>query len=461
MSFPIQRALASLPLVIALLLPWSTQAQPGPLVSEQLQRKAADLFEKGPPGGVVLVRKGDDILLRQAYGLADVENGVAMKPESVFRLASSSKQFTAVAVLQLVQAGKLKLDQALGEVYREAPKTLAAISLRQLLNHTSGIKNISRIPASRAARRQEASVDELLAYFKDLPLEFAPGSQFSYSNSNYIVLTKLIELASGKSYADYMQHAIFAPLGMKQTRYGSHLTIVPNRAQGYQEQDGELMNADFISMTQPQGAGGLITSVDDLNRWDQALYGEQLVSQGLLAQAFTKVKLADGSEAPYGFGWMLSQVQGQGSVEHSGFINGFQSYTLRMPAQKIYVTVLTNAEFLDPSDLAVELAAIALGQPYDKTPIQTGEYAQWLGRYDFGQGVQRDFLRKDGKLYSQRLGAEALELVASKDGRYYFAQGLNYLSFARRGDGQAQMTVHDRLMGDSAGVALARPVAAK
>ena len=442
-------------LLLALLASPVAIGQPAASSAEQLQHKADGFFREAGPGGVVLVRKGDAVLLRRAYGLADVEHQVAMKPESVFRLASATKQFTAVAILQLVETGKLTLDQPVGSVLTSLPAPAAGVSIRHLLTHTSGIKNISSIAESRAARRNEATADELIGFFKDLPLEFDPGSRFSYSNSNYIVLSRVIEVITGTSYAEHMQRSIFAPIGMTRTRYGSHTALIPDRAQGYRQgDDGELANADFISMTQPQGAGGLVTTVDDLGTWDAALYGDKLVSQALLAQAFRKVKLSDGTEQPYGFGWIVSNIQGQPSVEHSGFINGFNAYVLRVPAEGVFVAILTNAEFLSPDDLAVELAAIALGRPYDKTVATTPTTDEWLGRYDFGQQVQRDIVRVDGKLHSRRVGSDPIELKQALDGRFYLGDGLDYVSFARGADGSATMTLHNRLMGDSVGVAV-------
>ena len=459
MQRPSLHLLSTLALTLSLLLPATAASAAAPAatpVAEVLQQRTARFFEGAQPGGVVLVRRGDAVLLRQAYGLADVENAVPMRPEGVFRLASATKQFTAMAILQLVQAGTLQLDQTLASIDPTLPSAIGAVTLRQLLTHTSGITNISRIAESRAARRNEASAQDLLGFFKDLPLEFAPGSQFSYSNSNYILLTRVIELASGASYPDYLQRAIFGPLGMAATRYGSHTAMIRNRVQGYQhDDDGQLLNADFISMTQPQGAGGLVTTVDDLARWDAALRGDRLVREALLDEAFRKVRLADGSEQPYGFGWIVSQVQDRPSVEHSGFINGFNAYVLRVPAQQVFVAILTNAEFLDPADLAVELAAIALERPYDKTPAADDAGDAWLGRYDFGDGVQRDILRVDGALHSQRVGADPIALVHARDGRHYLGEALDHVSFARDARDRATMTLHNRLLGDSVGVRLA------
>ena len=426
-------------------------------VSAQLEQRAAQFFGDAGPGGVVLVKRGDEVLLRQGYGLADLENQLPMRADAVFPLASATKQFTAMAVLKLVEAGKLALDQRIGELDATLPKGIAMVSVRQLLTHTSGIKNISSIQASRAARRNEADANSLIEFFAELPLEFAPGSQFRYSNSNYIVLTRLIEVLSGQSYADYLGQTIFEPLGMSQTRYGSHVALIPGRAHGYQKDDnGAWLNAEFISMSQPQGAGGLVSSVDDLARWDTALNGRTLVDPKLLAQAFQPVTLTDASTQPYGFGWVISEVQGSPSVEHGGFINGFNSQILRLPQQQILVTVLTNAEPLYPADLSVELAAIALGQPYDKTPAAASDPKPLLGRYQFAGDVQRDVLLIDGRLHSQYVGADAIPLLHAADDRYYLGEGLDYVRFAKGKDGRPTMTLHERYFGDSVGVRVAR-----
>lgn len=441
-------------LATALVFPAAAGAKegvPAKATTEALAREAAGFFRDQQPGGVVLVTRGDQVLLRQAYGLADVENGVAMRPEAALRLASVSKQFTAVAVLQLVQAGKLGLGATLESLDPALNGPLSQVTVQQLLTHTSGIKNISSIAASKAARREETDAVSLLGYFKDLPLEFAPGTRFRYSNSNYIVLTHLIQRLSGQSYAVHMQQAIFQPLGMRHTRYDDHLAVIAGRARGYRRVQGELQNADFISMSQPQGAGGLISTVDDLALWHRALRDGVLLPSSVLAQATAKPPLADGKPSPYGFGWIIGQVQGLSDVEHGGFINGFNSYVVRLKEPDVFVTVLTNAEFLDPTNLSLRLAAIAAGKPYAPA-VALGEKDKiWLGRYVLAEDDVRVLAAVDGKLQLQREGDEPVPVSPHADGRYYLDGGLDCLSFALDDDGRAVMTVHDRLLGDSIG----------
>ncbi|TDR37853.1 CubicO group peptidase (beta-lactamase class C family) [Tahibacter aquaticus] len=424
---------------------------PAKAATAALAREAGEFFKGHQPGGVVLVTRGDEVLLRQAYGLADIENGVAMRPDAALRLASISKQFTAVAVLQLVQAGKLSLSATLESLDPALNGPLSGVTVQQLLTHTSGIKNISSIPASRAARREEADAAGLMGYFKDLPLEFAAGTRFRYSNSNYIVLTHLIQRLSGQSYADYLQQAIFQPLGMQHTRYDNHLAVIAARAHGYRRVQGELQNADFISMSQPQGAGGLVSTADDLAIWHRAWRDGALLPAAVLAQATAKTILADGKPSPYGFGWIIGQVQGLSDVEHGGFINGFNSYVVRLKEPDVFATVLTNAEFLDPSQLTVRLAAIAAGKPYAPAVAASGKDKAWLGRYVLGADDVRLLSEAAGKLQLQREGEAPVAVSPAADGRYYLDGGLDYLSFATAGDGGAVMTLHDRLMGDSVG----------
>lgn len=443
--------LPRLMLVIALAFPIFASAQSSTALTTQLDARAKRFFADSKPGGVVLVRKGDQILLRAGYGLADVENNLPMSADKVLPLASITKQFTAFALLQLVQSKKLTLDQAVGDVVTGLPPALAKVSLRQLLTHTSGVKNISKIAESRAARRNETSADELLAYFKDLPLEFEPGTRFEYSNSNYILLTRVIELITGSTYAEHMQQAVFAPLRMSDTRFGSHTELVARRARGYRMVEGTLQNADFISMTQPQGAGALISTVDDLDRWHVALSAGRLVEKSLMQEAFSRVRLKDGSAMPYGFGWMISTVQGEPSNEHSGFINGFSTYTLRLPGKKIYVSVLTNSEQFWPDDFAVELAAMALGKPFDKTPTERTDMTAWQGRYAFGKGDVCELKEDAGRLVLLQLGGEPTPVIHAADGRYYLGESLDYLSFKRSENGKRAMTVHSRLLGASTG----------
>lgn len=417
-------------------------------IQQQMQQVIAETLSADAPGAAILVRRGDDILLRAGYGMANLELAVPMQADMVFRIASQTKQFTAVAILQLVAQGKLQLQQTIGQLLPAYPLTGRNITVEQLLTHTSGIPNLSRLPAFRQQLALDTTLSELLPLFNELPLQFAPGTAFTYSNSNYVVLTAIIEALSGQNYNDYLQQHIFTPLQMSQSGYDVATKLVAKRAQGYQQSESGFSNASTVSMTRPQGAGGLLSSVDDLNRWDLALYKNTLVPAALLQKAFTPVKLADGSSVSYGFGWMVSQLQGVASAEHGGAIEGFMSHSVRLPEQKVFVTVLANSEHVDATALALKLAAIAIERPLvtEDQSLDAATIQKISGEYLFADNSQRRIFAKDGQLFSQRHGGSPVRLIADGHGKFYFAGDFNYLTF-NADKGSMTVAYHQRLTG--------------
>ena len=253
------------------------------------------------------------------------------------------------------------------------------------------------------------------------------------------------------SYGDYMTTHIFEPLNMINTRYGSRFPIVPNRAHGYRMKNGILENANFISMTQPQGAGGLLSTVDDLNLWDQALYNEKLVSKEIFKQAYTPVELTEGKTFMYGFGWILPKIQGVDTMEHNGAIDGFFSHVERIPEHNVYVAVLANAENIPSQELAEELAAITIDQPVKRMASVQSDLEQYVGDYDFGRGQMRTITAKDGYLYEQINGGDQSKLSFTKSGQFYYAVGLNYVTY-NKNDGHGEMILHHRFAGNMKGI---------
>lgn len=409
------------------------------------------------PGFTVIVRKGDEVLLRGGYGAANLELNVPMQADSNLRLASLTKQFTAMAVLQLVNSGKLSLQQTVGQVLPDYPAVGRAITVHQLLTHTSGIPNLSRMPEFRENKAKDASLAEMVALFSSQPLQFAPGSRFNYSNSNYVLLTAIIEKVSQQSYADFLQQHIFQPLGMQHTGYDNAKTLVPNRVSGYEQTAQGFRNADVVSMTRPQGAGALRSTVDDLNRWDLALYGDALVPQKLAQQAFVQHPATEGPNKgqplPYGYGWMMADLAGQTSQEHSGGIEGFSSYVIRIPAQKVYVAVLANTGSFDSYTMAVRLAAIAIGQPMEPDPIAlpatTVDAIQ--GNYSFDDGSERNIRFEKGQLWCQTKDGASQIITASRDGKLYLSDDTSYFKVGTISKGHAELTLVVRGFGEFVG----------
>lgn len=405
------------------------------MTNPEMQQKMQQLLQQSAkadqPGFAVLVRKGNDVLSRGGYGMANMELAVPMQADMKFRIASQTKQFTAVAVLQLVQAGKLQLTDTVGSILKDYPAVGRDLTIHQLLTHTAGLKNLSRLPEFRENKPKDATLADMVALFSALPLEFKPGTQFRYSNSNYVLLTAIIEAVSKQSYADYLQQHVFTPLGMSHSGYDSASTILPKRASGYEQGPAGLVNARSISMTRPQGAGALYSTVDDLNLWDQALYTDKLLKQPLLQQSFVRHKSLDGTPQPYGYGWMMADWETVPTQEHSGGIEGFSSYIIRIPSEQVYVTVLANSAEADTYSLALKLAAIALGKPFEPKAItlNTPRLETLSGSYQFADGSVHHIRQQGNELVYQAPEMPQVTLIPTAEGRFYLQGDFTYLTF--------------------------------
>jgi CubicO group peptidase (beta-lactamase class C family) len=344
------------------------------------------------PGCAILVAKNGKIVYKKGFGMADIELNVPMQADMVFRLGSTTKQYTAIAILQLVEQGKISLQDSIQKFIKDFPNKGHTITIENLLTHTSGIIDYQALD-TKASRenfyyRKDYNPKEIIDFFKDEPLAFVPGSKFGYSNSNYFLLGYIIELVSGENYKDYMQKHIFDAAGLSHTYYGGYKDIIPNRVNGYARYNGKYENADYLSMTIPYAAGALASNVEDMFKWHQALYAYQLVKKELLDKAFTPFKLADGSFSNYGYGWFIKYLQGSKTIEHSGGVDGFQSDEVHFPKEDVFVAMLYNSMNEGGDDLSFmylsnDIATLAIGKhlaadlKIDNSVLQqyTGEYA--------------------------------------------------------------------------------------
>lgn len=299
-----------------------------PAHGEPLDVVCRDAGVSDAPGVAVLVVHNGQVVFRKAYGYADLELRVPMRPEHVFRIASITKQFTAVAILQLAEAGKLSLDDDITRHLPDYPTHGRRITLTHLLTHTSGVPSYTDIRGWSETLRQDRTVAQLLAVAKDSPLEFEPGRDWRYSNTNYALLGAVIEKTSGQAYGDYLRDHLFIPSGMESTTYDSAMRLIPGRVRGYSRTAGGWANAEYVSPTLPYAAGGLLSNVDDLWKWEQALASGKLIAPELLAKARSEHHLADGRGAGYGFGWQVGTLDGHATAEHGGRAHGFTGYVL-------------------------------------------------------------------------------------------------------------------------------------
>lgn len=369
------------------------RGDPDPALAAAIDALLAPLFAPDAPGAVVLVARRGRVLVRRAHGLAHLELGVPLAPDMVFRVGSITKQFTAVAILMLAEQGKLALDDPITAHLPDDPAHGHRITIEHLLTHTSGIRSYTAIPELHPRFCQDVTVDEVVALLAEQPPEFAPGERWAYNNSGYFLLGAIIERVGGLPYGDFLQQHILGPLGMTRTAYEPTRRPVRGHVAGYAKEADGWRVAPPLSMTWPYAAGALTTSVDDLLRWDEALYGEALLPPAALEQAWTPVTLAGGAIADYGYGWRLGTYAGRRTIEHGGGINGFLSHALRLPEEGVFVAVLTNSTAGEPPPgaLAVKIAGLTIGQPYREpaaVPVAAESLDAYTGAY---HGARQDY----------------------------------------------------------------------
>lgn len=323
---------------------------PKDFVNEYLKKKQI-------PGCAVLVRLEGKVVLSAGYGLANIEHGVGVTPQTVFQSGSMGKQFTAMAVMMLAEEGKLSLDDRVSK-HLSVPSKWSGITVRHLLTHTSGLGDY---PEDFSLQKNYTE-KELLKMIAAEPLGFAPGEKWNYSNLGYVTLGILIHKVSGAFYGELLQKRIFGPLGMMNTRIINEADVIPNRAAGYVLKEGVLKNQEWVAPTVNTTAdGSLYFTVEDLAKWDEALDAKKLLSAAGYEQMWTPVKLNNGRTAPYGFGWGIRKTDsGHPVVEHGGAWQGFASYIARYPEDRLTVAILCNRAGADGGYIAKRVAEFYL-----------------------------------------------------------------------------------------------------
>jgi CubicO group peptidase (beta-lactamase class C family) len=309
------------------------------------------------PGASVVVVQNGQVVVRRAYGMADVERRIAATPETDYRLASVSKQFTAMAIMLLAKEGKLRYDQPIRDFLAELPPATQAVTVRHLLNHTSGIWDYEAlIPESRTAQLNDDDVLTLVAS-KD-SLSTAPGTAYCYSNSGYVLLGIIVARVSGMSFPEFLRTRIFVPVGMPSSvAHVEGVDTVPRRAYGYSPRSGSFVQTDQSVTSATLGDGGIYANVDDLARWDRALSGETLIDRASLAEATTPPVLPPpGGPSEYGFGWFVDRYRGETRWRHTGETSGFRNAILRFPERKLTIVILTNRSSGEPQAIAERIA---------------------------------------------------------------------------------------------------------
>jgi D-alanyl-D-alanine carboxypeptidase len=390
---------------------------PQPALAQKIDALAAEQLAQ--PGGVglsIAVAQRGKLLLAKSYGTADLEFDVPANEETMFRIGSVTKQFTAALVMRLVEQKKLALDDELAKYVPDFPLQGRKVTIEQLLQHTSGIKSYTDMGEPwQKVWPLELTHGELLALVKDAPFDFEPGTDWKYNNTGYYLLGMVIEKVAGKSYAEVLQAELCGPLGLARTRYDSNRDLIKNRAQGYGLDGERLVNDQMIGMAQPGAAGGILSTAGDLVRWQMALVSGKVVTPESFTRMRTSLVLPNGHDACYGFGLKIAEWEGKPRVEHGGGIFGFNSMLFWIPGEDLHVAVISNGEPVSSSKLADAIAYAALGieKPSVKDePIPAELVALLRGDFAFpGIGLDSKLFEREGKLLLQATGQDAFRLL--------------------------------------------------
>jgi CubicO group peptidase (beta-lactamase class C family) len=366
-------------------LPLSALAQDAALSDAEVVARVEQVIERmiKRPEAVALsvaVARGDRILVEQGIGVADLEFDVPANAQTIFRIGSITKQFTAAGILKLVERGTLGLDDALTKHVPGFDTGGRTVTIRQLLNHTSGVPSYTSRPSFfPEGSPRDLTHEQLLAFVKGVPFDFEPDKGWNYSNTGYYLLGMVIEAADGRPYARFVQEELFTPLGLTRTRYGSEREIVKNRAQGYglEKATGQRVNDALISMNTPGAAGALSSTAGDLLRWQIALVNGHAVSAASFRQMITSTVPTGQGSRRYGFGLILEEANGRKVVSHNGGINGFNSVLSWFPDQNLHVAVISSSETLPSNAVSNQIVAAITSSapPPERTTQQPGSEA--------------------------------------------------------------------------------------
>ena len=398
--------------------------------------KAQMQTQKIPGLSIAVVRNGE-VVKGKGYGLANVELNVPASADTVYQSGSTGKQFTATAVMMLVEEGKLALDDKINKYFPDSPESWNNITIRHLLTHTSGTTDY---PKDFDFRRDYTEA-ELLKKAQAIPLAFAPGEKWSYSNVGYITLGILLSKVTGKFYGEFLQERIFKPLGMSTARIINESDIVMNRAAGYRMPKGELKNQEWVSPTMNTTAdGSLYLTVLDMAKWDAALYTEKLLKKSSFDQIWTPVKLNNGLTRPYGFGWAFADVRAHRIIEHGGAWQGFTSHIARYVDDKLTIIVMTNRAGANPGLIAHGIAG--LYNP-DLTPVEHIEarvdpkvFDNYVGEYELVPGFTIIVTRDADKLWLQPTGQPRVQIFPESERTFFLKVADAQVTFVKDAAGK-------------------------
>lgn len=411
----------------------------------------SERFRTNEPGATVLVSKGGQVIYKKAFGMANLESNTSMQVDNVFWIASIGKEFTAVAILQLMEQGKLDLQDEITKYIPDYPTQGYKITIEHLLTHTSGIQNFSGIEDPEKKLAFDCTPTEVIDFFKNMPMRFPPGTKWEYSNSGYFLLGYIIEKITGKTYEEYLEENIFKPADMTHSLFASNKEIIKNRVGAYSLGDIGFENSRFLNTTHVYSAGAIQSTVEDFYKWHQAVHSYKLIKKESMGKAFTRYKLTDGTEVDYGYGRKLGYVYESPSVWHGGSIEGYGTTEVYLPEEDVFVVVFTNCDCNYPREITFRLAALASGRAYEYKAIAVENtiLKGYTGVYENQKGLQQIITLSENKLFSQLgRGPKSLLKAYQKNKFFLDSDPMQTMEFSKNKKGKIEKLIAEKLTGN-------------
>jgi CubicO group peptidase (beta-lactamase class C family) len=411
----------------------------GSKIGNELDALAQAYAAQGKFSGAVLVARKGEVLLKKGYGLANREHDVSNTPQTIFRIGSMTKPFTAIAIMQSVEAGQLSLDDTVSKFLPDFPNG-GRITVHHLLSNRSGIRDYILMPEYNDIKKQRVTTEQVIALFRDEPLLFEPGTEFGYSNGNWVLVGYMLEQLTGKSYEAVIRERIFQPLGMTNSGAEWEKPLIQHRANGYDDTGAGFLNAELHDDTTMHGAGALYSTVEDLFKWDRGLYSDALLKQETLQMMFAPIS------EDYGYGWELHRLHGQQVIGHSGGLPGFASNIARFVDDDVTVIVASNVGGSAVMQLTEGLSAIVFGVPHESpsarpfVTVDPAVLADYVGDFSvtyFGRTSIMQFTLENDRLVMAIRGLPTSVLSAYSDITFYARpKGDVEMTFVRDASGQ-------------------------
>jgi CubicO group peptidase (beta-lactamase class C family) len=420
-------------------------AQPAALDRAALEQKLDELLaayaKVNDFSGTVLLASKGQALFAKGIGYANLEWQIPNTTKTKFRIGSMTKPFTSMLVMQLREQGKITLEDSVCVYVTPCPDPWKPVTIHHLLTHTSGIPAYTGIASWQQTNMVPKTIDQMVAIFRDLPLQWVPGEKYAYNNSGYFLLGLVIEKASGKKYEQALQEMILTPLGLTDTGYDWSKTIIPRRASGYSGRGASLENAAALDMQQPYAAGSLYSTVDDLLTWDQALYTDKLLPAAAKQLMWTPFK------DNYAYGWIVGAPApeifgGHPRLGHNGGINGFSSVIVRLSDVNVTFIVLSNNDTADAGAVARDVAAVYYGQPYTMpaehtvATIDPAVLDAYVGQYQLAPGFVVTVTREGNSVMAQATGQGKFEVFPESESTFFAKMTSLTITFVKGPDGK-------------------------